>query len=415
MKNHQIILPKAWKFKTHEYYDFDKLLDFFNWEINNQDVTIDFSQCIEANYQALSLFVLYAWHLRSNNCYISFKYNKNTEGASQMWKRMGSPGLFNVLRDNTLNFKGSYDKPLFAIRRNKSDFGNAMQKAISYAQNFDIEYEKTLYHILAELLYNTIEHGYSLRDIPSLIQFVWYKDKGEISFIIADTGIGIKQHLRQSYPQIEDDISAIKLAMQPKISGTFTRNTPYAAKDNAGFGLYASSNIIRKLRADMHIISGSGVVHISPTDITDKKLDSYWPGTLVYVTIKLSKSKDISLEQMLSEFRTSANNEILQGDEQDQKKEFYVSVRNYCGRYAEEKTTAIMIRDTKLLPAIDEGKSLLIIDFDEIALAPHSFLSALLAVPIRKYGMQAYKNIKIINADSVIRETIDYILDENTN
>lgn len=74
-----------------------------------------------------------------------------------------------------------------------------------------------------------------------------------------------------------------------------------------------------------------------------------------------------------------------------------------------------MIRDTKLLPAIDEGKSLEI-DFDEVELAPHSFLSALLAAPIRKYGgMQAYKNIKIIHADSVIRETIDYILDENTN
>ncbi|MGB3420800.1 MAG: DUF4325 domain-containing protein [Dolichospermum sp.] len=414
MENHQIILPKAWKFKTHEYYDFDKLLNFFNWEINNQDVTIDFSQCLEANYQALSLFVLYAWHLRRKNCHISFKYNENKEGASQMWKKMGSPGLFNVLGDNILNFKGSYDKPLFAIRRNSLDFSDAMRKTESYAQTFNIEYKKTLDFIIAELLYNTLEHGYSLINIPSLIQFAWYQQKGEISFIIADIGIGIKQHLRQSYPQIEDDVSAIKLALEPKISGTFIRNTPYAAKDNAGFGLYSSSKIINKLRADMHIVSGSGVVHISPTDITDKKLDSHWPGTLVYVTIKLSKSKDISLQKMLFEFRTSANNEILQGEKQDQKRQFYVSVRNYCGRYAEEKSTAIMIRDTKLIPAIDEGKSLLI-DFDEIALAPHSFLSALLAVPIRQYGMQAYKNIKIINADSVIRETIDYILDENTN
>jgi hypothetical protein len=46
--------------------------------------------------------------------------------------------------------------------------------------------------------------------------------------------------------------------------------------------------------------------------------------------------------------------------------------------------------------------------------APHSFLSALLATPIKILGLPAYKKIKIVNAAPEIRETIDYILDENT-
>jgi hypothetical protein len=66
------------------------------------------------------------------------------------------------------------------------------------------------------------------------------------------------------------------------------------------------------------------------------------------------------------------------------------------------------------MPAVDEGKGL-ILDFDEVVSAPHSFLNALLASPIRDLGMSAYKRIKIRNASPEIRETIDFILDENTN
>lgn len=415
MNNNRIItLPKSCKFKSHEYYDFNSLLQLFDWKIRNEYLSIDFSQCFEANYQALSLFVLYIWHLRINNCFVKCHFNDiyDRQGASKMWVKMGAQGLFNIQDDSNENFRGSYDKPLFAVRNNR-DFSNALEKAESYTENFDIEYEKTLRYIIAELLYNTLEHGRNSRGIPSLIQFTWYQRKGEISFIVADLGIGIKRHIRQAYPDIEDDISAIKHALKPQVSGTFLRSTPYAAKDNAGVGLYLSSNIIRKLRADMHIVSGNGVVHISPTDITDRKINSYWPGTLIYVTIKLGVSEDISLGKMMSEFRVAAASELSQGEEKDNKKQFYLNVRNYFGRYAEEKTRAIDIRDTKIIPAVDDNQ-ILLIDFEDVVSAPHSFLSALLAVPIRRYGMSAYKMIKIINAEPEIRETIDYILNENT-
>ena len=71
------------------------------------------------------------------------------------------------------------------------------------------------------------------------------------------------------------------------------------------------------------------------------------------------------------------------------------------------------MRDEKLIPAINENK-VLTIDFDDVISAPHSFLNALLAVPIRRYGMLDYKKIKIINAAPAIRETLDFIMDENT-
>jgi len=64
------------------------------------------------------------------------------------------------------------------------------------------------------------------------------------------------------------------------------------------------------------------------------------------------------------------------------------------------------------MPKIKDGKTLLI-DFDYVISAPHSFLSALLATPIKIIGIKAYKKMKIVNAQPEIRETIDFILDDN--
>jgi hypothetical protein len=91
-----------------------------------------------------------------------------------------------------------------------------------------------------------------------------------------------------------------------------------------------------------------------------------------------------------------------------------VIIQNYFGRYAEDKDLAKKIRDEKLLPALAENKTLTL-NFEEIISAPHSLLNALLATPIERLGLVAYKNIKIINAAPDIRETLDFIFDDNTS
>ncbi|MCY7376557.1 MAG: STAS-like domain-containing protein, partial [Pyrinomonadaceae bacterium] len=147
---------------------------------------------------------------------------------------------------------------------------------------------------------------------------------------------------------------------------------------------------------------------------TQKTLRNFWNGSFVYVTLKFGKIKNLNLQKMMSEFRESAIAEISKADSKEQKQSFYLSIKNYFGRYAEDKSLAIRIRDEKLLFAISEGKTLTV-DFEDIISAPHSLLNALLATPIQRLGMAAYKKIKVINASPEIRETIDFILDENTS
>ncbi|MNJ67409.1 hypothetical protein D3C77_635800 [compost metagenome] len=86
---------------------------------------------------------------------------------------------------------------------------------------------------------------------------------------------------------------------------------------------------------------------------------------------------------------------------------------NYFGKNADVKSEGISYRDKYIIPALSDGKSLLL-DFVDVDSSTHSFLNALLATPIRRLGLMAYKRIRIVNATKEIRETIDYILDDNT-
>ena len=414
-----ISLPHTLGFKNHDLHDFDPVLAVFDWTIHDTNVIIDMRKCHRANYQALALLVPYVWHLKLNNCNVDFSFDPR-EGASRMWLYMGARGWSQVLYEPAQNFKGHEFKPLIAIR-NQMDFGSALTRAEEYTTGFNVEYEKTLRYVVSELLYNTIEHGRRHYEshgrtylCPSIIQFTWYRNRDEISLIIADLGVGIKSHLERTYPVFESDAEAIRYAIKPNVSGTFGMTGSYAAKNNAGVGLYISSNIVQRLHADMFIVSGNGLLHISPRDTTAKTLASAWPGTLVLVTIRLSR-KDISvnLHQMMAEFREAAQREIARSDIRDLVGRFDLNVENYFGRYAENKEEAIRFRDRHLLPAVDDGKTILL-DFGNVVSSPHSFLSALLAIPIQRLGMPAYKRIKVTNAVPEIRETIDFILDENT-
>lgn len=52
-----------------------------------------------------------------------------------------------------------------------------------------------------------------------------------------------------------------------------------------------------------------------------------------------------------------------------------------------------------------------ILDSSHAITATHSFLTALLADPIKILGLKSYKQIKIIGANETIRTIIDFVFD----
>ena len=424
MKNHTLTIPNNFNFIFRGVVDFQPVLNFFDWEGFElyESVTIDFSECESASYQAMSLIILYALYLKEKGKYVYFQHAPDNTGLSAMWRRMGAVGMFTVATKDNEYFRCRFDKQLFYLK-DKESLIKALDTARTYTSQLGVEYEKTLTYVFSELFYNAREHGKSnlklsrFVEVPSLVQFCWYANRDTIEFIVADLGIGIKKHLEQTHSQFESDIDAILESLKPNVSGTFNRNDPYTSKDNAGMGLYISNNIIRKLNSEMYIVSHSGIVHVTPMDVTSTKSNIMWPGTFVFVRIHLHRDNMINYEDMRTGIIRSAEKELVEKDAIQKDNEYYLSLLNYFGENCNLKEDAIAHRDKYLNTVAELGK-ILILDFENVKTSPHSFLNALLALPIRIYqrsGYNPYKKIRIIGAKSDVRETLDYILNENTD
>ncbi len=222
--------------------------------------------------------------------------------------------------------------------------------------------------------------------MPAIFQFGYYPSFSRFSFIFSDLGVGIKTHLEQSYPAFSTHQEAIIYALRPRVSGTFRQQSePYASKNNAGLGLTYSSRMLKHLKGDMHIVSRDGVVHVSPEDVTSRRLQHGWPGTFVLIDLNISDTLNISVEELMAQISEKAESEVAGVSDREREKTLYVSIYNYFGKYAEDKDAAISYRDRHILPALEQGKKI-DLDFHDVETAPHSFLNALLATPVARLG-----------------------------
>jgi STAS-like domain of unknown function (DUF4325) len=402
-------IPESFTFGDFTGDDFDKILGFFDWSLKDKTIEFDSSKSVVKKDSLLVLYYLYCEHLFFNNCSIRGRVKSDVVYNGVPIPRNSNAEFFTKQISDNPKLVETTVFPIVIVK--SEDCDRAIEFAIKYTKNFSMDFEKSLRYVLNEILYNTIEHGRNENNILSLLQFFLDEESKEISFIVADLGAGIRKHLRQTYQNLSTDSEAILHSIKPQISGTFGRpSTGYETKNNAGVGLFFSSSIAQRLNADMFIVSGNGFVHISPTEIIAKELDNQWKGTFVYVKMKLDLIKDLNFQKMLAEITKS----IPKAVEVTQENNLQISVMNYFGKYAEDKDLAKKIRDKYLLPALAENKSLTI-DFEDIVSAPHSLLNAMLATPIERLGLSAYKKIKIINAAPEIRETLDFIFDDNTS
>lgn len=412
-----IPLPKAFSFIQNGITEFDSILSLFKWNYSNTKIIIDGNQCKHASYQTLTLLILYLWKLKQQKTFISIQFPKHST-LDIMWKRLDGPNYLSILNNSQNNFHYVYNKPLFAIKYKDHNITQMLNTIRDYAMDLPTDlirgYEDAVRYIISELTYNALEHGFNPQ-IPSLLQFNWYRDKNQLSFILADLGVGIKTHLEQTYAPFTNNADAIAMALEPEISGTFGVNVgPYKQQNNAGMGLYLSSNLGKTLEADMYIVSGDGVAHISPLDVTYTTLNNSWPGTFIYMTIGFDRLKTYDLHKHLEDFRKHATETVAKRNNIVRAPELYIDMYNYCGERCEVKLEAINLRERKIIPAIQKGETI-VLDFSHAITATHSFLTALLADPIKILGLKSYKQIKIIGANETIRTIIDFVFDTYTN
>jgi anti-sigma regulatory factor (Ser/Thr protein kinase) len=172
---------------------------------------------------------------------------------------------------------------------------------------------KTIGYIVSELARNVIEHASAKNG--ALLCAQYYKKSNAIRIGIADTGVGIKATINQSY-SAKTDLAAIKLALQPGITGTTKREG--GTEQNAGAGLFFIKSIASVNRDFFVIYSGSGLykllkkltsakirLHADPSrdrHSEDGNLPR-WQGTIVGMDISLDQTEAFS--RLLDAIRTA--------------------------------------------------------------------------------------------------------------
>jgi anti-sigma regulatory factor (Ser/Thr protein kinase) len=158
-------------------------------------------------------------------------------------------------------------------------------------------------YIVSELARNVLEHART-KD-GAILSAQYHKKSNTIRVGIADTGIGIKESINQSWGA-RTDLEALKLALTPGVTGTTKREG--GTEFNAGAGLFFIKSIAHVNRNFFVIYSGNAmykllkrkatgiILHSNPdSDQHSERQDlPYWNGTVVGIDISLDTTSEFT-------------------------------------------------------------------------------------------------------------------------
>ena len=127
--------------------------------------------------------------------------------------------------------------------------------------HLDPEKSQIIRQVIGELIRNALEH--SLSEDGAFVAAQYRPKANVLSFGVCDSGIGIKKSL-EKFHYTEDDLSAIRLALKPGVSGT-TAGLNFT-EDNGGAGLFIIKNLSKMTRNYFVLYSGTAAYKLLKYD-----------------------------------------------------------------------------------------------------------------------------------------------------
>lgn len=161
----------------------------------------------------------------------------------------------------------------------------------------NIGFKNWLAFVIRELIRNIPEHSKS--------DTIWYcaqywPSYDLVELAIMDEGIGIRESLCENIDHVymvKTDEDAIKLSLEPGISGTMIGNKSVFTQsewDNSGYGLYMVSEMCAELDASFILASGKSAIRVFKENgkIVYKNIDTNIHGTAIQIRIRPSATID---------------------------------------------------------------------------------------------------------------------------
>lgn len=223
------------------------------------------------------------FHLREKGILVTGKVHCNADDPKTRYaSRVNFFALLNLNYKEKFTRKsnaGKFTEIIYYDKNNWDKVSTDIRKVLITNINVVKEVQALLNYCLSEIMDNAVNHS----ALPAKYSGKgWccsqlFKFSNEIRLIICDTGIGIYKSLTH-HAGTKFDMLSEKESLESCTKKGVTNG------EGMGFGLYATSEFIKKNGGEMIIYSGNHYSHLKDGDLKVCK-GNYWQGTFVYLKV----------------------------------------------------------------------------------------------------------------------------------
>ncbi len=225
-------------------------------------------------------------YFKSQGLGISIKLIKS--GVRSFFNKNGFLALFG--QDRTVDTHGTTIKFKKHKINDSNDFqtyiGESFSPGSKGLPNMTPRLLKGFRNSLYEIYLNAVEHSETQQDVFSCGQF--FPKKQRLDFCITDLGIGIKENIKRKIDLTFKPEEAIDWAMQ---AANTTRKY-----ESGGLGLKLIREFIVLNNGRIVIVSDAGYWELQGEQVTKKRFDCPFPGTVVLIEINTADTKSYALK-----------------------------------------------------------------------------------------------------------------------
>lgn len=244
-----------------------------------------------------------------------------------------------------------------------------------------------------EISDNVLLHSNSSE--PAWLQMTSYRDKQRVGFVVVDTGIGIRESLSESIPDLESDLHAVERAVEKEI----TRNREYGQ----GNGLSGTLKIASNAKGWMNLHSGRGQLRWMENYLSQKTVSNH-PGTLVTVTLPTHNPIDVSEALWGHDPVPAFESQYVTGEG------VLFAVRNEASNFGNRFTGEKLRLKLQNIAEINSQKGV-IIDFEGVDVMSASFADEFIAKLVRELGTTSFfRRYQLRGLSRFVARTIDQVI-----
>jgi len=358
---------------------------------------------------ALSLFTAYALRVKHE---AKLPVSLIVAAANPSNKYFVDMGLLEVMETGTSTSKWDADAHNTGLHviRSHDDVTRFYHSATRLGSGPGADTLDAVMYAMAELGRNVVQHAFSAIGGVAIAQH--FPDSHRVQVAICDAGQGVLESLQTNYPELGNDLEALKFSLLPHVSGA-VQSGMYHESVNAGLGLFFCKEICWRAGGSFWIASRRALIGIKEEDLPGRnrvyRNINLWPGTLVALDFPDDgvPNFDGFLEicrNLAAKARQASGQSGL---------DFLATVPEIDGVYViqvkdflEDVQQAAQIREAQLVPRVAAGEPV-VLDFSGTRFVTQSFVHALLNSLLKKPGSLA--RVSFVNCTNSTKEAIQAV------